>query len=384
MQIRTHIILIAIVLVLITNEMLSQHNYRDYSTSQEDIDFYNLQTLSSTASDGTKLQICVPKLFEGLQLIKNQDLSDNTVFYYEYFDENRILEISIETLQTRNTIKFDNDKDYIGLLQTGFKKYYNGDLEQIKRILPPTMKNCRVLDFRYDILIHGKHYGKRTCYYNDLRLEGTPYEKSTCTEVHYFTLHNKTKYELFLKYTGNDKGIADLTSLFSTIAGTLKFENIRNKASDNNTETDKSATTYSKSLKALIDSNKKLSGQRLDEKIVFDSSYIKNKTFVYAFTVNGHQTESATKIDFRDKIFERLMQLQLQNDVNLNNVDFKIIHDARINLEFEYYSDDFREKIAIASFVRTADGFRLERAESEWNKVVDLMFEKMQEKLRED
>ena len=81
----------------------------------------------------------------------------------------------------------------------------------------------------------------------------------------------------------------------------------------------------------------------------------------------------------RDKIFEKIMQEALKNIVNLETLDYKVIHDAKMNIVFEYFSDDHREKIAVASFERTKHGFQLIRPESEWNAPVDLLYKKMLE-----
>ena len=366
-----------IFIILFISTSIAQHSYQNLSSSQADIDFYQLQLKQVEIGDGTIIEIFIPKAFEGLKIVEKKDLSDNTVFYFEYFDGSRVLEIFMETLRSKNTIKFDTDKDYIDITVKFFKDYMNGDLDEISKLMSPIMKNCKVIDFKNNIIIHNKYYGRRTSYYNDQRYENTVYEKAISNEIHYYTLYDKTKYELFIKYTGNDKAMADLVGLFSTIAGSLKFKQTKHELMNDVNLSEQDANRSA--LIDLIKENKKIRGLKIDNRTVFDSSYIQNNTFIFSYSISNHVTESPSKIDMRDKIFEKIMQEALKNIVNLETLDYKVIHDAKMNIVFEYFSDDHREKIAVASFERTKHGFQLIRPESEWNAPVDLLYKKMLE-----
>ena len=78
-----------IFIILVISTSIAQHSYQNLSTSQADIDFYQLQLKQVEIGDGTIIEIFIPKAFEGLKIVEKKDLSDNTVFYFEYFDGSR-------------------------------------------------------------------------------------------------------------------------------------------------------------------------------------------------------------------------------------------------------------------------------------------------------
>tara|TARA_Y100001968_G_scaffold333587_1_gene397420 strand:+ start:3927 stop:4388 length:462 start_codon:yes stop_codon:yes gene_type:complete len=135
-------------------------------------------------------------------------------------------------------------------------------------------------------------------------------------------------------------------------------------------------------IEKVLEQNTKLEGEWIDSKTRFDSAYLdKNKNrFIYSYSIKNHETYSTEKIDFQDKIFERLMENNLKENVNLSSVEFKIIHECNLDLEFKYYSLNHRENIANVFFKRKNKSFDFERPQSEWNEAVDLFFEKLMKK----
>ena len=132
-------------------------------------------------------------------------------------------------------------------------------------------------------------------------------------------------------------------------------------------------------IEKVLEQSRKLEGKWIDSKTRLDSAYvdINKKRFIYSYSIKYHETSSIDKIDFNDKVFERLMENSLKENVSLNNLDFKIIHESNLDLEFKYYSLNHRENIGNVFFKRNNQNFNLERPENKWNEVIDLFFEKL-------
>lgn len=131
-------------------------------------------------------------------------------------------------------------------------------------------------------------------------------------------------------------------------------------------------------IQNVLEQNKKNQGKWIDSKTRLDSAYIdlNKKRFVYSYSIKNHETVSANKIDFKDKIFERLAENNLKKNVSLNVSEFKIIHQENLDLEFKYYSLNHRENIGNVFFKRNNKSFEFEKKEDEWSKSIDLFFEK--------
>jgi hypothetical protein len=85
------------------------------------------------------------------------------------------------------------------------------------------MKNVRVVQFDGNLIINGKYFLKRVSYFQDKNMEETVLQEANCTNFHFVTLHNKTKYSFNINYYGDDKSIAELSALFNTIGGSITF-----------------------------------------------------------------------------------------------------------------------------------------------------------------
>ena len=192
-------------------------DYKNVTSKIEDINFYNLTEVINN-DEFTKIKLSIPHFLK-----KETPKNEKTIFQYTHFEDNSGYTISMNKLVSRNTQKLSN-KEYIDLTNNWFKTDLNNDLSEIERILPPTLKNVKVVQFEGNLIINDKYFLKRVSYYNDPSLVGTILENVNCTEFHFVTLHNKKKYSLNIVYLGNDKGVSNLVGLFNTIGGSVKFE----------------------------------------------------------------------------------------------------------------------------------------------------------------
>jgi len=130
-------------------------------------------------------------------------------------------------------------------------------------------------------------------------------------------------------------------------------------------------------IENIIEQNKKFQGKWIDSITRLDSVYIdlnKNR-FIYSYSIKNHETVSVKNIDLKDKIFERNMENNLKKNVSLNNSEFKIIHEANLDLEFKYYSLDHKENIGNVFFKRNNKSFDFEKKEDEWSEAINLFFD---------
>ena len=194
----------------------STSDYKNVTSNIEDINFYELIDVVNY-DDVTKINLSIPKF---LNQVTPPD--EKTIFQYTYFEDKSGYMVSMGKLVTRNTQKL-SDKEYIDLTNKWYKTDLSSDLSEIEKILPPSMKNVKVVQFEGNLIINDKYFLKRVSYYNDQSLAGTILEDVNCTEFHFVTIHNKKKYSLNIVYWGDDKDVSSLIGLFNTIGGSVKF-----------------------------------------------------------------------------------------------------------------------------------------------------------------
>ena len=202
--------------ILIFNSCnISDNNYQNVTSSKNDINFYELVEVQF--QDGSfKGSISIPNFLE-----KFKPVGEN-IFQYEYFDDVSGYTITIDKLKSRNTEKL-SDKEYLDITNDTFKNKMKGDLSRIEKLLPPIMKNVKVITLQSNLIIHDKYFLKRVSQYQDKRLNGTVLEGVNCINFHFVTLQNKTKYSFNINYFGDDKSVSNLVGLFNTIGGSIKF-----------------------------------------------------------------------------------------------------------------------------------------------------------------
>jgi len=192
-------------------------DYKNVTSNIEDINFYKLIKVVNH-DDITKINLSIPKFLNQVT-----PPNEKTIFQYTYFEDKSGYMVSMDRLVSRNTQKL-SDKEYVDLTNKWFTTDLNSDLSEIEKILPPTMKNVKVVQFEGNLIINDKYFLKRVSYYNDQSLVGTILEDVNCTEFHFVTLHNKKKYSLNIVYWGDDKDVSSLIGLFNTIGGSVKFD----------------------------------------------------------------------------------------------------------------------------------------------------------------
>ena len=204
-------------LLVISSCSNSNSDYKNVTFKVEDVVFYELIDVINY-DELTKINLSIPKF---LNQVTTPD--EKTIFQYTYFEDNSGYMVSMDKLVSRNTQKL-SDKEYIDLTNKWYKTDLNSDLSELEKILPPKMKNVKVVQFEGNLIINDKYFLKRVSYYNDQSLVGTILEDVNCTEFHFVTLHNKKKYSLNIVYWGDDKDVSSLIGLFNTIGGSIRFE----------------------------------------------------------------------------------------------------------------------------------------------------------------
>lgn len=207
---------ILLIALIFTSCNTSNKKYKDITSSKNDIEFYDLVKVEF--QDGTtKGYISIPNF-----LIKGNPVDENNIFYYYYFENSSAYIFSIDRLKTRNTEKL-TDKQYLDISNEYFKNEMKGDLAEIEKILSPVMKNVKVAQFDGNLIINDKYFLERVSYFQDKGFEGTYLQEVNCTNFHFVTLHNKSKYSFDINYYGDDKSVSELIALFNTIGGSISF-----------------------------------------------------------------------------------------------------------------------------------------------------------------
>ena len=205
--------------IVLLSSCTNPTKYNNVTSSSDDILFYKLKEVA-VYDNQTKISLFIPKEFS--KVVASEER--NVFRFTNYLEgEKTGYMISLNKLQSRNTTKL-SDKQYLEIINKEFLTTLNGDLQEIEKILPPSMKNVKVIQFDGDLIINDKYFGRRISYYEDQGLVGTYLEGVNCTEFHFITIHNKTKYSLNIIYYGDDKSVSNVIGLFNTIGGSIKFE----------------------------------------------------------------------------------------------------------------------------------------------------------------
>ena len=196
-----------------------QDNYKDISSSDKDISYYNLVEKKVIDDNGSIIKFSIP---DEWSRINNDLLEDGALTQYELI-ENTGYTFSIAKLESRNTIKL-NDKKYLNIMTDFIESEYSGDLDKLGRLLPSSIyRDIQVVQFDGNLIINGNYFGRRICFFKDGRLKDTYLESTNVTEFHFITLQNKRKYTITIAYYGDDKSLSNLVGIMNTIGGSLKF-----------------------------------------------------------------------------------------------------------------------------------------------------------------
>ena len=207
-------------LITITIFSCTSDNYKDVSSNDSDIQYYNLVEKEVYDDNGSVISFSIPN--EWIKMDENL-LPENVLAQYELI-ENTGFSFSVEKLESRNTVKLD-DKRYLDITLKAFQNQLSGDLDKIGNLLPASVyKDVQVIQFDGNLIINGNYFGKRVSYYKDGRLDGTILEDVNVTETHFITLQNKRKYTFNICYYGDDSDTSKLVGLMNTIGGSVKFK----------------------------------------------------------------------------------------------------------------------------------------------------------------
>ena len=192
--------------------------YTDETSHPNQLQYYNLIQKKTQDDNGTIISIYVP---ENSKIINGWD---NTIIQYEWYSNNKRNVISIDKLESSNTILYLNDDlKYNDDLNYVWENDWNKDLDKIKNILPHFYNDVEMISFETGIKIHNKYFFRRSLCCTDSRLKNTQYNNKL-VEVQYITLFNKRKYTITYRYYGGDKGIGELISMIYSIGGSIQFE----------------------------------------------------------------------------------------------------------------------------------------------------------------
>ena len=211
--------LLIIICLLLSIVGCKQENYKDISSSENDISYYNLVEKKVIDDNGTVIKFSIP---DEWRRVDNNLLEERTLTRYEFIENTGYI-FSIDKLESKNTIKL-NDKSYLDIMTEVFETEFDSDLEKVGRILPPSLKDVQVVSFVSNLIINGNYFGRRICYYKDGDLKDTALENTNVTECHFITLQNKRKYTINIAYYGDDKGVSSLIGIMNTIGGSVIFE----------------------------------------------------------------------------------------------------------------------------------------------------------------
>ena len=209
-------LLILFIIIGCNNE---SSNYTDITTSDRDIQYYELIERVIIDDNGTSMTIMLPEY-----LIKQESSLPQTINSFELFNEETKMMVAIDKLESRNTLNISN-KDYIDATNKAFTDEWNSDLKKVEELLPRQIyTNLQAVSFRADLKINDKYFLERVLYYNDSRLEGTELEGIMSVEYNYKTIHNKRQYSINIVFYG-DYTIASHYAFARSIAGSIRFIN---------------------------------------------------------------------------------------------------------------------------------------------------------------
>ena len=198
-----------------------ENKYFDMTSSEEDIEFYQLVAKPRAYLDGIGISFSLPG---ELNLAEATNIENSIVRYEDFLSQSNDLNgirgysFAVDFLESRNSQKL-SDKEICDIMTE-----HHNDLSQLEAFFPKSVfSDLTVVSADFNLLINGKHFLRRIAMFTDNRLDGTFLEGVNITEFHYATYHKGKKYEFYLCYFGSDKAVGSLSAYFNTIAGTIKF-----------------------------------------------------------------------------------------------------------------------------------------------------------------
>jgi hypothetical protein len=215
-------LLLLLLFFVFTLNGCSQTSYKDITSSIADIQLYNLKQINLTDDNGTKITLHIPNdLKENANTVSEKNPTISVLSSFNGIDEG--FSVAIDKFYSRNTEKILNKK-YIEIMEDGFKNEMGGDFNVIKKALPPSLEDVKIVSLDFDLMIDGKFFARRVLYCKDTYYRGTYIYDTQITEYQYVTLHNKRKYTFTIRSHSDIQNHSSLIALMNTIAGSIKFQ----------------------------------------------------------------------------------------------------------------------------------------------------------------
>ena len=193
----------------------NQPEYVDMTSTEYQIDYYDLSERSFYDDNGVKISIKVPT---GLVRRKNT-INPNTIAFLE----SKEVVVYIQKLESANSTAVFDDISYNEIINNWFEDNIGRDLKKIEELMPSYTKDLKVHSFIPNLKINNKFFALRISSFKDERNIGTNYEGVMFTEYMFITYHEGRKYEVGIQAIGY-KTLAEIDSYFQTIGGTTTFK----------------------------------------------------------------------------------------------------------------------------------------------------------------
>ena len=211
--------LLLVFIILLNGCSDKSPKYNDITTSERDIQYYELNERTIEDDNGTIFEIKIPDY-----LIENKIEKPANVTSFGISSDEMIMTIFINKRESRSSQNISN-KDIIDATYNEFVNNWNSDLNKIQELMPQGIyKNLQVVSFTADLKIDNKYFLEKVSYYNDSRLLNTSFEGLQSLDYVYTTHHNGRQYTISIVFYG-DYSIASFIGLARSIAGTIKFLN---------------------------------------------------------------------------------------------------------------------------------------------------------------
>lgn len=132
-------------------------------------------------------------------------------------------------------------------------------------------------------------------------------------------------------------------------------------------------------IETILSNNEKYFGKMIDNETRFDTAYTEGGlNFYYCYSIknktNWSEDETA---EFQKKLMEKILSENLKPRVNLENAEFKVLHDNDYNINFLYRDFVSGSNLVTIKFNKSVEGYQLDKTTSEWDESVDMFYNKL-------
>jgi len=211
------LLLVFIILLLGCSD--NSPKYFDITTSERDIQYYDLNERTIEDDNGTSFEIKIPDY-----LIENNTEQPGNMTSFELINDETKMFVSINKFESRSSLQLSN-KQIVDATYDEFVNNWNSDLKKIEELMPQGIyNNLQIASFSANLKIDNKYFTERVSYYNDSRLINTELEGLQSLEYYYVTHHKGRQYMTTIVFYG-EYSISSFIGLARSIVGTIKFLN---------------------------------------------------------------------------------------------------------------------------------------------------------------